>query len=106
MDRNKQIGYIFDPTVRFEDSEDQPEKVDELKRAYYEPTLDWFKDKYQLKTIEIFGLFIGARGTISKFFINLMVGRFKLPKALIRRLIISVLKDSSSILHNHLYNNQ
>jgi len=59
--------------------------------------------KYQLKQIEVIGLMIGARGTIPKFFEDFRK-RFQLPKDLIHKIVMNVLRGSCNILHNHLYN--
>ncbi|KAJ4443587.1 hypothetical protein ANN_05261 [Periplaneta americana] len=77
-------GFIIDPRNRYERSAYQPEEVLQEKKDIYGPTIEYFKEKYHLKHIEVIGLFIGARGVIPKLFNNLMFRKqFDLPKSLI-----------------------
>lgn len=99
---NKQIGYILDPTIRFERSKNQPTEVDREKKAIYEPTINYFKNKYKINEIEVIGLFIGARGTISKFFKD-FAQRFGIPSKTVKLLARETLKLSVHILKHHLY---
>ncbi|KAJ9599922.1 hypothetical protein L9F63_009750 [Diploptera punctata] len=94
---------ILDPTIRFETHSGQPEKVDCEKKAVYEPTIDYYKDKYQLdNSITVTGLMIGARGTIpaflAKFWNSLDLDRMYLSK-----IAIVAIRGSISILRNHIY---
>ncbi|KAJ4434734.1 hypothetical protein ANN_23302 [Periplaneta americana] len=61
-------GIIVDPTIRFEVECHQSAEVHLEKKSIYEPTVNYFKLKYALIHVEIFGLLIGARGTIKLFF--------------------------------------
>ncbi|PSN55734.1 hypothetical protein C0J52_04806 [Blattella germanica] len=45
-------GYIIDPTIRTECYEDQPRDVHEEKCNFYVPTIPFYKDKYNLTSIE------------------------------------------------------
>ena len=56
----RDIGYIIDPTVRFENSSGQPDEVDKEKKLIYEPTIPYYLEKYKLKAIQVMGLMIGA----------------------------------------------
>jgi len=58
-------SYIIDPTIRIETSENQPEEVNQEKKAHYDSVIPYFKDKYGLREIEVLGVFIGAGGTIT-----------------------------------------
>ncbi|KAJ4444357.1 hypothetical protein ANN_06149 [Periplaneta americana] len=61
-------GIIVDPTIRFEVECHQSAEVHREKKSIYEPTVNYFKLKYALIHVEVFGLLIGARGTIPAFF--------------------------------------
>ncbi|KAJ4426666.1 hypothetical protein ANN_26464 [Periplaneta americana] len=61
-------GIIADPTIRFEVECHQSAEVHLEKKSIYEPTVNYFKLKYALIHVEVFGLLIGARGTIPAFF--------------------------------------
>lgn len=54
IDRKKNLAFILDPAIWFETDESQSVAVDMKKRNSYEPI----------------GLFIGAWGTITKFFVD------------------------------------
>jgi hypothetical protein len=107
IDRREKKFWILDPTIRMETNPEQPTEVDHEKKAIYEPTFPDLMERYQMQgyNSEVIGLMIGSRGTIPKFFENFRK-RFLLPASLTQRIVISVLKDSSHILHNHLYNQQ
>jgi len=89
-------GYMLDPTIRFERNGDQE------KRDKYKDTIPALLTKFNLHSIEIIGLYVGARGTISTFFENFR-RRFNLSKSMVEDIVISVLKSSTQIIHNHLY---
>ena len=57
----------MDPTIRFEMESSQAEEVHQEKKDIYEPTVNYFKSKFSLNNIVVFGLLIGARGTIPLF---------------------------------------
>ena len=104
IDRGKKQAWILDPTIRYEWNETQAKDVDEEKRTIYEPCVPDLRQKYRLAgfDVKVIGLYNGARGTISKFFVD-FCRSFSLCKDLIKRIVISVLKGSCGILHNHLY---
>jgi hypothetical protein len=58
-------GYILDPTVQFERGKGQAEEVDTEKKEIYNQTIPYYKDKYNIKGLEVIGLLVGARGTIT-----------------------------------------
>ena len=97
-------GYILDPTIRFEQNCDQAKEVDAEKKAIYNPCIPYFLEKYSLKKIEVIGLLVGARGTIT-LFLEDFCKRFQLPNTLIKDIIVATLRGSNRIAHNHLYNN-
>ena len=68
--RKHQTAEIVDPTIRFETANTQPSDVDKEKKSIYEPTVPYFLEKYNLKSISVTGIFFGAQGTISKFFVQ------------------------------------
>jgi hypothetical protein len=102
INEKKKLGYIIDPTVRMENVSSQPEDVHKEKVKIYTPSIDFFKEKYNLKSIEIIGLFVGSRGTISNFLENFRI-RFHLNKSLLSEVAIKAIKSSTQILHHHLY---
>ncbi|KAJ4436920.1 hypothetical protein ANN_17052 [Periplaneta americana] len=66
MDKKKNCGLILDPTVRFENSEEQSREVCKEKRAIYLPCCSDLGSKYNIKTWDVTGIMIGARGTIPR----------------------------------------
>jgi hypothetical protein len=102
INEKERIGFILDPTVRMETTSDQPELVHKEKVDIYTPSIDFFKEKYQLKHIEIIGLLIGSRGTISNFLENFRT-RFHLDRCLLHEIALKAIKSSTQILHHHLY---
>jgi len=96
-------AYIIDPTIRIETSREQPEEVNQEKKAHYDSVIPFFKDKYGLKDIEVIGVFIGARGTISVDFENFRT-KFDISKDLRNKVALSVIKSSVQILQHHTYN--
>lgn len=104
LDRKKKKAWIWDPTVRFEDSTNQPVAVDSKKKGIYEPTVPFLRQRYRLRNheIEVFGLFKGAKGTITKFFNDFRKG-FKIPEEMNRQTVLSVFKALWGILRHYLY---
>lgn len=101
-DETTRNGYILDPTVRFETSQDQAEEVNEEKQSIYEPCIPDIQAKCKLKNIEVIGLLVGARGTIPKFFSEICK-KFKIEKSVVEEIGIEAVRGSSRILANHLY---
>ncbi|KAJ4450590.1 hypothetical protein ANN_02015 [Periplaneta americana] len=60
-------GIIVDPTISFEVECHQSAEVHLEKESIYEPTVNYFKLKYALIHVEVFGLLKGARVTIPAF---------------------------------------
>ena len=107
IDRKKKVALILDPTVRYEAGENQAVEVDEEKRRIYEPCVPDLTERYRLQGFEVkvIGLYMGARGTVPKFFVD-FCHKYLLSKDLIGRIVISILKGSCSILNHHLYSQQ
>ncbi|KAJ4427814.1 hypothetical protein ANN_25498 [Periplaneta americana] len=84
-------GIIVDRTIRFEVESHQSAEVHLEKKSIYEPTVNYFKLKYALIHVEVFGLLIGARGTIPAFFEEFR-RQFALPTSLTDDIVIIVLK--------------
>lgn len=101
VDRQNSAAIILDPTVRYEDSIEQPMEVDREKKDIYEATIPFFKNLYGVETIEVVGLLVGARGTITNFFEEWM------SKLGIGDICVAIaqiaLRRSIHILRNHLY---
>ncbi|PSN43635.1 hypothetical protein C0J52_16672 [Blattella germanica] len=100
QDTNK--GWIIDPTIRMESHADQPIEVHNEECSIYNATISYYKNKYQLKDIVVLGLMVGARGTITSQFVQ-FCRQFNLDKNFIKEIAISTLRDSLTILKNHLY---
>ena len=103
-DKTKE-GFILDPTVRIEngESEEQAVAVDLEKRQIYEPCIKDLVYKFQLKKLEVIGLYVGARGTITKFFQNFM-SRFLLPSTITDDILMHALRGSIKIYNHHINN--
>lgn len=95
-------GFIIDPTVRMEGDIDQFTAVDSEKKGIYEPCVPYFQSKYNVSDIEVIGLYIGARGTISKNFVSFSK-KNKISLSVIETIVSSVLKISSIICNQHLF---
>ncbi|KAJ4450518.1 hypothetical protein ANN_01945 [Periplaneta americana] len=81
LDKNNSKGFILDPTVRFELSQTQPSEDNKEKQQIYEPTIPYFREKYQMEgTWEVHGLMIGARGTIPRSTVNTFGIHDMIPK--------------------------
>lgn len=65
-------GYIIDTAIRMAAENDQFDTVNLEKKAIYEPCITYLQSKYNVMDIEVIGLCIGARGTISKCFVNFL----------------------------------
>ena len=102
MDKNTHIGWIVDPTIRFEMNVQQADEVNKEKQSIYESCIPDVMIKYKLKNVKVIGLFIGARGTITRFFEDFRE-LFRLPKSLSEEIALTALKTSIQILNHHLY---
>ncbi|KAJ4441919.1 hypothetical protein ANN_11780 [Periplaneta americana] len=97
LDKTNSKGFILDPTVRFEMSQTQPSEVNKEKQQIYEPTIPYFREKYQMEgTWEVHGLMIGARGTIPRSTVN-TIKTFGIHD-IIPKIITSTIKGSVAIL--------
>jgi hypothetical protein len=95
-------GYILDPTIRIEngDGDAQSNAVDLEKKDIYVPCIGYFKDVYKLDEIEVIGLYVGARGTISSFLKSFAV-RFKLKSNTVNEIMLYALRGSIQIYNHH-----
>jgi len=103
FDTKTKAGFIIDPTIRWEAGLDQAMQVHNEKSQIYNSVRNDLMTRYDLNNIEVIGLMIGARGTITTFFEDFRK-KFNLPTSLREKIVTIVLKGPSSILHNHLYN--
>lgn len=101
-DEESRNGFIIDPTVRYESDLLQPQNVNEEKQRIYEPCILDIQQRCKLKKLEVIGLFIGARGTISTFFKD-FCKRFKIPNSIIEEVAIEAVRGSCKIYNNHIY---
>lgn len=92
-------GLLIDPTIRFENSDDQASEVHDEKKRIYEPCVSDIKLKCKLK--DVIGLLIGARGTLPKFFHD-FCNRFKLT-SIMDDVALEAVRGSYKILQNHFY---
>ena len=102
IDRKTEKAVIIDPTVRFKTGLDHPKEVHEEKKRIYEPTIGYYKEKYQVEDIEVVGLLIGARGTITAFFRD-FCKRFNIPESCMKTIAQAAVRGSINILRSHLY---
>jgi len=103
LDRKSKKGFIIDPTIRFENNRDQNFEVQKEKADIYEPCIPYIQTNYQFNyPIEVIGLFIGARGTITKQ-VQETFKRLKIPEKLCEEIALATVKGSVSILQNHLF---
>jgi hypothetical protein len=103
---DKKQALILDPTIRFEQGPNHAEDVDEEKKRIYQPCIEDLSKRYKIPADkwEVVGLLVGARAAIPSFF-TVFLKRFSIPLSILDIIVPSVLKNSISILHNHLYNN-
>lgn len=105
IDRRNQRSLILDPTVRFEKDDQQANNVNDEKKSIYNPCIPHFSERYKMNinTWEVKGLLFGARGTSFKLTKTILLS-LKFSNEDINKICLMVLRDSLSILHNHLYN--
>jgi len=104
LNRITKCGYILDPTICMEYYEiDQACKVNEEKQMIYQPCVTYFQRNYDFHhEIHVFGLLIGARGTIP-LFVSSLFKKLKLPTSLLSDIALTAVKGSCSIFNHHLY---
>ncbi|KAJ4427313.1 hypothetical protein ANN_24933 [Periplaneta americana] len=90
--KSKCKGIIVDPTIRFKVECHQSAEVHLEKMSIREPTVNYFKLKYALIHVEVFGLLIGARGTIPPFFEEFR-RQFALPTSLRDDIVIILRRE-------------
>ena len=73
------------------------------KKEIYDPCIQYFKDKLGLDEIKVIGLYIGARGTITKFFLDFLKEQGIPSSLLIEDIVTTVLKKSAQICTHHLF---
>ena len=98
-------AYIVDPTIRYETNEQVDEAVQAEKSEIYAPCVPNPAGAIQRKfrrEYEVIGVWLGARGTVSRSLLNLFE-KFKLDKNRLPQLAEQVIADSVRIIHNHIY---
>ena len=93
---------VLDPTIRYETNSDQWAEVDLEKKRHYEPCSAFIKEKYRVQEVEVYGFYVGARGTIVPGAVKL-AGKLGISDDTLRNIVLSVLKDGHKIVFNHLY---
>ena len=104
-DPRSKCTYIIDPTIRFETNEDVGGIVQAEKEAIYSGCSDDLKKcfpQYSIDNIEIYGLWFGARGTISTQVVSFF-SRFGLDESHLAGMAESVVIDSIKMIHHHIY---
>ncbi len=81
---------------------EQPEDVSLEKQGIYNPCLPDLREKCNLKSLEVPGVLVGARETISSFFQSLCKDQ-KLPLQMLEDVATIAVMGSHQILTNHLY---
>ena len=106
LNRQQQRALILDPTIRFETDGQQSSQVNEEKKAIYNPCIPHFSERYKIpiNAWEVMGLLFGARGTSFKLTRNFLTS-LKISNADYDKLLVMIMRDSLSLLHNHLYCN-
>lgn len=106
LDRHHQKALILDPTVRMEQNEQQAIQVDQEKKSIYIPCIPHLSERYNLpvNAWDVKGLLFGARGTSFKFTSSYLQSLSFTYRDIVN-ISTNVLRDSLSILHNHLYLN-
>ena len=100
--KDERMGYIIDPTIRLEYCKSQPDDVHKEKVDIYGPTIPYFSAHYNLENIQVIGLLVGARGTITSKFAK-FIDEFNLHPSLLKTISITALKYSVYILRHHIY---
>jgi hypothetical protein len=102
FDEGTRSGFVINPAVRTESSQDQPEDVNTEKQRFFNECLPDLKEKYNPKSLEVTGIFVGAQGTISKLFQRLCKDH-KLPEQLLENVAFIAVKGSNQILTKDMY---
>lgn len=107
INREKNSGFIIDPTIGLEKGIELVENVNSEKCEIYSPTIEYYKEKLNVSKVSVIGLLFRARGTLTKIILEFRK-KFKIEKSIEREIVISIFKNSVYILRNHLYscNNQ
>ena len=107
IDKNSPNAYILDPTVRYENNEeDQDEIIASEKRNIYESCIPDCMNKYSsygLKNWSVVGLWFGTRGTVGQSVIKFFEEQH-LDKNRLVEISTRILSDSINIIHRHIYN--
>ena len=96
------FGAVVPWTIPFETANTQPSDVDKEKKSIYEPTVPYFLEKYNLKSVSVTGIFFGAQETISKCFVQ-WHHKYKIEKHFEEEIVTNIIKYTGAILRNHLY---
>ena len=91
---------MFDPTIRFEQSQIQPEEVNREKQDWYKDSIPVYIEKLNLRSLKIIGLLVGARGTITNLLVN-TCQEFGIPDSVIEEISTIALRRSCQIYLNH-----
>lgn len=87
-----------------EQDNQQAVRVDEEKKAIYQPCIPHFSERYNLnaKAWVVKGLLFGARGTAFKHVVAILK-ELGITENVVEDICTTILKDSLNIVHNHLY---
>lgn len=103
---NSNRAFLIDPTVRYETNQDLDEIVQKEKTLIYERCIQNLSSRYLPifgpRQYEVLGIWMGARGTISKSMTQFFE-RFKLDKTILPDIAESIISDSIKMIHYHIY---
>uniref|UniRef100_A0A8D8WY07 Uncharacterized protein n=1 Tax=Cacopsylla melanoneura TaxID=428564 RepID=A0A8D8WY07_9HEMI len=86
------LGIIrLENDLRFTKSKEDAMKANQEKKDIYEPCVTYFKQNYNVESIEVIGLLVGARGTITKHNMKEFKIKFNLPKKIFEEIVVSIL---------------
>src|SRR5690625_3942686 len=104
-DHNSSQAFIVDPTIRYETNSDIGKEVQEEKERLYAGCANSlnakFSSRFGHRDYQVIGLWMGARGTVSKGLSNFF-SNFRLGKMILPELAEEVLVASIRMLHHHI----
>jgi len=94
---------ILDLTLRWKTNADNQDKlVNKEKKSIYEPTVPFFKEKYQINNWKVHGLWFGAHGSTSRLLRDFFKNE-ALELRELKEMCLAVMRNTLNIIHKHLY---
>lgn len=102
-------AYIIDPTIRYESSNEEQDKVvRQEKESIYSKCIPFYEEKYLeafgTRNWSVRGLWFGGRGAIGPSVIEFF-NECKLDMAELKKLSEEILMKTIHIINNHIYSN-